>query len=133
MRKSRVKFAGKSGVIAMARRPLLTLLCGLAFLFQAFVAQTHIHGSGSAATAFYKTVVTGVQSPAKLPGQNPQDDVNKCPLCQVAVAVGATIGPNVFYVLEPPTSGIVEALRELQRPVLAARAYIWRNRGPPQH
>ena len=133
MRNSRAKFTGKPSAVAMARRPLLTLLCGLAFMFQAFVAQTHIHGSAPAATAFYKTVATGVQSPAKVPGQNPQDDINKCPLCQVAVAVGTAIGPNVFYVLEPPTSGIVEALRELQRPVQAVRAYIWRNRGPPQH
>lgn len=123
------------GAAAMARpAPILTLLCGLAFLFQAFIAQTHIHVPGVADGAVsYGAVATGVQSPAKAPDQNQRDDLSKCPFCQVAMALGATVGPSVFYVLQPPTSGVVEALREQQRPVRIARSYIWRSRGPPQH
>lgn len=110
------------------------LLCGLAFLFQAFIAQTHIHVPGVADTvSAFKVAAPAVHAPIKAPDQNQRDDLSKCPFCQAAMALGATVGPNFFYILEPPAHGMVEALRDLQRPAQAVRSYIWRSRGPPQH
>lgn len=117
----------------MRRGPVFALLCGLAFLFQAFIAQTHIHVPGGADDAVsYRAVAAAVHTPAKVPDQNQQDDLSKCPFCQAAMALGAAISPNLFYVVAPPVRGLVEALRELRQPVRIARPYIWRSRGPPQ-
>jgi len=118
----------------MARpAPIVTLLCGLAFLFQAFVAQTHIHVPGVADGAVTHGTAVAARHPAKAPDQNQQDDLSKCPFCQVAMALGATVEPSVFYILQPPPSGVVQALREQPRPARIARSYIWRSRGPPRH
>lgn len=125
----------KTRSAAAAARPrfFLTFLVLLAFLLQSQIAQTHIHISTQQAGLFAaRTVGAGAAAPVPKPDQAPQDDTNKCPLCQAAMALGAALGPNVFYVLQPALDGVVLAIRELAAPAVFQPAHVWHSRGPPQ-
>ena len=114
----------------------LRLLATLAFLFafalQSFVAQTHIHISGSRDSAFSASPSAGiVPSQDRAPNQTPLDDLSKCPVCQVAIAVGTAVGVAPFCLVQLPAEAIASSLNEVLLPIATAPAHVWNSRGPP--
>jgi hypothetical protein len=121
-------------------RHVFLLLVATAFLFQSFVAQTHIHIPSAASTA---TIVgTDADSaPAKakrdqrLPARDrlpASDDPTKCPLCQAVGHAGQFIWPAaaVFRLPQIPAAIIPLAIA-LGRTTPPA-SHNWQGRAPPR-
>lgn len=109
-------------------RLLTALVFVLAFAFQSFVAQTHIHIPG--APSGLVSALTGVSGIShQTPDQAPQDDA-KCPICQVATAMGAAIRPVVLLLSVPTFITTVHA-EDVKLPARAHPAHAWTSRGPP--
>jgi hypothetical protein len=69
------------------------------FFWISYAAQTHIHGSPSAATASAIVKSTSGKSLAKAPSNNRSDDSADCPLCQAAGLGRAIIVPLLLAIL----------------------------------
>lgn len=107
-------------------RLLTALVFILAFTFQSFVAQTHIHVYGTAGlNAAASASVTG-----KAPDQSPQDEASKCPACQLTTAMGAAVGPLAITIALPAFAVAVHP-QDLLLPARAQPAHAWTSRGPP--
>jgi hypothetical protein len=123
----------RDAILVSRSRLFWIVVCLLAFVFQGYVAQTHIHVPLS-----QDNVVIAQKSslaaklPTRAPDQTPQEDLSKCPLCQVISAIGAALSSNSIYFVQLEASGIVVALREFPRPERIAPAHVWESRGPPQ-
>jgi hypothetical protein len=111
-------------------RLLTALVFVLAFAFQSFVAQTHIHIPGAPnGLVSALTGVSGISHQA--PDQAPQDDA-KCPICQVATAMGAAVKP-VAILFALPSFITTAPVHDLTLPARAHPAHAWTSRGPPAH
>jgi hypothetical protein len=101
----------------------------LAFAFQAYVVQTHIHGQlrSAAVTAQVQAV-----SPDR-PAPNDPLDPATCKLCQEMVHSGAVLtpaGPGLVLLLDWVTAFFPPA----QVPATAIPPETgWQSRAPPQH
>ena len=122
-------------VAAAARRPYaglrlaVTLLALIAFGFQSYLVQTHIHGLPQlAASADGKQHVSPLSRNDKAPAQNGQAN---CPLCQDSLRAGSYVLPPIIATL-PPTLVVTASLIAIV-PSLAAKSvsHIWQSRGPP--
>jgi len=131
----------KTGAIALAapsRRLLLTLFCLLAFSFQSYVAQTHIHVPGIADPGISVLVSSHAQVSADAGTdsghkQLPTDDTANCPLCQAVLHAGLFVSPALLVLLLPDTQAAVGPA-----PIIASHregtpSHAWHSRGPPQH
>lgn len=116
---------------AVPARTLTVILFLLAFAFQSFVAQTHIHIPRSVDGVSAIASGAGSAKPNRAPDQPLQDDLNKCPLCQVAMAVGVAAGPASFYFDQPILAAIAALLHVVPRPQSASPAHVWNSRAPP--
>lgn len=114
--------------IAPARR-LALLAVLLAFVFQAFAVQTHLHGQPAAATLAQHVFAVG---PAKPLPADPLDSTT-CKLCQELVHAGAAMtpyGPDALLLLNWMAAFFPPA----QVPAAAiAPETGWQSRAPPQH
>lgn len=114
----------------MSMRALLAVLCILAFGFQGFVAQTHVH---DLAPMTASAAIKLMQQSKNLPLPSPlPDDSSKCPLCQLATALNAAIGVATTLIILPASGLAVLPDGTSQAVPKAAPLFIWRNRGPPQ-
>ncbi|MBV9990733.1 MAG: DUF2946 family protein [Alphaproteobacteria bacterium] len=95
----------------------LTLLALLAFTFQTYVTQTHIHAA---------PVAGGKQVPGKL------DDQASCAVCQAAIHGGHYLTPSAggFVPLTLSSYGVTIAT-EIAIFVSVA-SHSWHSRGPPR-
>lgn len=110
---------------------MLAVILLFAFAFQSFIAQTHIHlpdarGDSAAAAQGYSHA-RDKAPPAPLS----QNDADKCPLCQLGIAVGAATGAGLLYWVHPVLHFAATAVSQLAAPPSAAPAYVWNSRGPP--
>jgi hypothetical protein len=121
--------------MSQVRRAILAIVCVIAFALQGYVAQTHIHvaddslSAESTATAASQPTIS---SPSGDPDQK-QDDLSKCPLCQVSASVGHALWIGPLYLLAVSQVGSVMdpiAAEFIARD--AAPSYVWRSRGPPR-
>jgi hypothetical protein len=130
----------KGGAMALAhssRRLFLTLFCLLAFSFQSYIAQTHIHIPGRADPG----ISALASSPAKISlnaakqgkrGQLPINSDTNCPLCQTVLHAGFFLTPALLVLLLPDTQAgngpapVVASHRD------GAPSHGWQSRGPPQ-
>ncbi|HEX4177137.1 MAG TPA: hypothetical protein VHY57_01820 [Rhizomicrobium sp.] len=97
----------------------------LAFAFQAYLVQTHIHGQPAAAL-----LNRHISAPAQPSPSDPLAPGN-CALCQAILHAGAAITPDVPpFVL--PLSGIATALVAARLPSAALAPQTgWHSRAPP--
>jgi len=116
------------------------LFVATAFLFQSFVAQTHIHISSAVST----TTIVGTDAdsaPAKakrdqrLPSRGhlpASDDPIKCPLCQAVGHAGQFVWPAaaVFLLPQIPAATIPPAIA-LGR-TTGPGSHNWQGRAPPR-
>jgi hypothetical protein len=117
----------------------------IAFLFQSFVTQTHIHFPGTTDRFDGINIALGKQDAAKAaplkasahkPAQNkksPADDTSNCPLCQASALSGAFVTPAaIVFVLPSLPLSIAPAIISLA----AADAFVshsWQGRAPPRN
>ncbi|HET7335989.1 MAG TPA: hypothetical protein VFI93_12805 [Rhizomicrobium sp.] len=138
-RRIKTRALRKDGAKTLLRRQLITLVALLAFVFQGFATQTHIHRMGQVDVAFFGNALAkiGAASAAtpqksntdKLP---PLNDPVKCPLCHEMALAGHYVSPAPPQLLLPVF--LVQAL------IIAARAsahiaqnsHDWLSRGPPR-
>jgi hypothetical protein len=138
-----VRKGGAKALAAPSRRLLLTLFCLLAFSFQSYISQTHIHVPGtsdlgiSAGFSVKSPVSTDSKASTSKLSKNTRipangNDTSNCPLCQAVLHAGLFLTPALLVLLLPDTQGavgpafIVSAHRE------GAPSHAWHSRGPPQ-
>lgn len=121
-----------------SRRLFLTLFCLLAFSFQSYIAQTHIHIPGTTDLG----ISALVSAPAKISldgkkqgehGQLPANgDSSNCPLCQTVLHAGTFLTPALLVLLLPDVqAGNDPAPTTILRRD-GAPSHAWQSRGPPQ-
>lgn len=113
-----------------ALRRALTFLVAFAFLSQAFIVQTHIHGVTQETLTELSLGKTDLgHAKGKLPSL---PDEKNCPLCRLSAFVGSCVVPLVAIPL--PTD--LSALLPVPEPVLFAlvkpSSHSWQVRAPPR-
>jgi hypothetical protein len=111
------------------RQPVaLAALMVLAFLFQSYVSQTHIHLEADGITLAKVQLVTKLDSKKGAPTQQTPDN---CPLCQFYY-VGQHVPPAALIFFLPTVSvSVIEAVLAVL-PHYDAASHSWRGRAPPQ-
>jgi hypothetical protein len=116
----------------------------IAFLFQSFVTQTHIHFPGTMDRFDGINISIAKQDAAKVAPlkagahkpvpnkKSPTDDTNNCPLCQASALSGAFVTPAaIVFVLPSLPLSIAPAIISLA----VADAFVshsWQGRAPPR-
>ena len=124
MKRQRKPRAIASAFAPVRRLAMMVML--LAFAFQAYAVQTHLHGKPFAAAP-----VQLLKAPAKPLPADPLDPAT-CKLCQELVHAGAAIspgGPAFAVLLDWSTVAVPPAL--LPAATTAARTG-WQSRAPPK-
>ena len=123
---------------APSRRLLLTLFCLLAFSFQSYIAQTHIHipGTTDPGISALVSVHAPVSVNAKKQGEHKQlpanDDTANCPLCQAVLHAGIFLTPALLVLLLPDTRAAIGPVLIVVPHREGAPSHAWHSRGPPQ-
>jgi len=114
-------------------RRTIAAVAALAFLFQGYIVQTHIHSPASslrlASIARSADATHSVQSTGQK-GDADKDDPAHCPFCQELLHAGSYVTPIATIALIPP-----EHYRPAERIAgsLAVQSvsHAWRGRAPP--
>jgi hypothetical protein len=121
-------------------RLVVAALSLIAFAFQSYITQTHIHLAPSVSALAGKTVLeNGATADAvaaahrSTPEKNPaNDEPVKCPLCQAVGYAGHFVTPSAGAAMLLPTAAIsilpllTAAISPHETP-----SHIWQGRGPP--
>lgn len=137
--------AGRATLASVNQAPsfarwAITLFVFLAFAFQSYLTQTHIHVPNEGKAGVFASVeknaplakqkISGKQTPDKSPSN---DDPANCPICQQMMHSGAYVAPDFVAVLLPslPIS-ILPYVIALPATSVAV-SHVWRSRAPPHH
>ncbi len=111
----------------------------IAFAFQGFVTQTHIHFAQPLSAGARLMASADVKSPAKdtakkgIPKNAPgSDESMKCPLCQAVGYAGHFVSPSQAVLLLPASAVSILPLAILLLSPRESPSYIWQGRGPPR-
>jgi hypothetical protein len=123
-------------VAGTARIRLIALAVTIAFAFQSYIAQTHIHGAAKPSVGIAKFLAGGQVAADKSGSQNRDNDPlpsdpDKCPLCQGIAHSGAYISPASAAALLPSDIGSVMAVVQVAAIVTRTTSFIWQGRAPP--
>jgi hypothetical protein len=108
-------------------RLLLAGFMALAFFFQGYATQTHIHKQTDGATSIVSKV-DGSSRPSKVPDN---DDPANCPICQQISHAGQYVAPTwlLSFLILAAVSTI--EIVNFSIPRFDAVSHSWRGRGPP--
>lgn len=116
-------------------RVVLTLFSLLAFFFQAYVTQTHIHISAQADAAISQHdagATTIKPSPSQDRDHFPaKDDPANCPLCQQITMAGAFVSPTATGLLLPLQVQFAAPTFYAVSIILRSISHSWHGRAPP--
>jgi dienelactone hydrolase len=113
-------------------RVALVLFALLAFAFQSYVTQTHIHVGGQSFGALVQLAATdGAKSTASKDKYPANQDPSNCPICQEMVHSGSFITPSAIAALPPALAVSIVALRLEAAIAPQATSHSWRGRAPP--
>jgi hypothetical protein len=111
----------------------------IAFAFQSYVTQTHIHFPHEAAVDIFAPIeksaplVTGAlpgkQNPDKYP---PADDPANCPICQEVMHAGAFVMPDFVALLLPSQPISIVPIVIALPAAIEAISHAWQGRAPPR-
>lgn len=107
----------------------VVLLTLLAFTFQGYLTQAHIHWL-SAGAPVVADVFDGAPSPAKDKAPLKNDPAN-CPLCQQIAGAGQFVTPAAAAILLPSLSISVIEVVAAAAHFVAPASHSWRGRAPP--
>jgi hypothetical protein len=100
----------------------------LAFFFQSYATQTHIHIEPDGLTL---AKIQGGSHDAKKSGAPAQDNPNDCPLCQLLYG-GQYVAPTALIFFLPMVAvSVIEAVQAVL-PHYDAASHNWLGRAPPQ-
>ena len=119
-------------VTLQARRAVLALVCGFAFALQGYIAQTHIHIAELSAVSTASVANQPTLSSQSGDPDQKQDDLSKCPLCQVSASVGNALWSAAPILLVSLIGAVTEPIAAEFVARDAAPSDVWRSRGPPQ-
>ena len=122
-----------AGITLHSQRVFLALVCVFAFAIQGYIAQTHIHVAELAKPDV--AIVSGANHAADSQPGDPdqkQDDLSKCPYCQVSASVGSALWATPPVLLVSLIGSVVEPIAAEFIGRDAAPSYVWRSRGPPR-
>lgn len=115
------------------------LLCLVAYTFQSFVAQTHVHAPSAPvpATAGYHAGVQAdtpslaARSSEDSTKHGRRDDSSSCPLCQIVLHGGAA--PLSTFAISLPLQTAISVAPAEQAPpgAIVAVSFSWQGRAPP--
>lgn len=120
-------------------RCLVAALALIAFAFQSFLTQTHIHLSASRSLSSAQSAHTSKPTgeAASLFKKTPQrkapadDDPAKCPLCQALGYAGLYVTPAAAALLVPAAAVSILPLAVQTSSAHEAVSHNWQGRGPP--
>src|SRR6476660_3498187 len=122
--------------VAAAR--LVVLVTLLAFGFQTYLTQTHVHfaSEGQPSRVHTQLVLGGGKvstgAPVDRKDRYPaNEDPANCPLCQELIHAGQFVTPAASALLVPSLSLSVIELTVQYAPLLHTVTHIWRGRAPP--
>ena len=110
------------------QRLLLIAVMALAFFFQSYASQTHIHLEADGITLAKLQLVTKVDSKKDVPAQPAPDN---CPLCQFLYA-GQHVPPAALIFFLPMVSVSAIEIVQAVLPHYDAVSHTWLGRAPPQ-
>jgi hypothetical protein len=114
-----------------ALRLAISLFVMLAFGFQSYIAQTHIHLKPDTFSSYAKLDhESGKQNPSdKFPANG---DPANCPICQEILHSGQFITPTAALLVLPTVAvSIIKIVVDI--PIVAERpSHAWRSRAPPK-
>jgi hypothetical protein len=128
-------------VNAAGWRLVVTTLALIAFAFQGYVTQTHIHFLPPISATTLKAAAASDLNPLKtsgvlqrkVPEKTPSnEDPMKCPLCQAVGYAGHFVTPSSSAPVLLPTTAI--SILPVALAILSPRetpSHIWQGRGPP--
>jgi hypothetical protein len=131
----------KGSAMALAhssRRLFLTLFCLLAFSFQSYIAQTHIHIPGttdpgiSALTSSLAKISPDAKKQSDRNRLPANSDTSNCPLCQTVLHAGFFLTPALLVLLLPDTQAGNGPAPVAVSHHDGAPSHAWQSRGPPQ-
>lgn len=118
----------------------ITLLVFLAFAFQSYVTQTHIHFPGERAVNIFAPVEkSGALAKLKLPSKHnpdkypPGDDPANCPICQEVMHSGAFVMPDFVAMVLPSQPVSIVPLVIALPAIIETSSHAWQGRAPPHH
>ena len=97
----------------------------LAFSWQSFVTQTHIHPGTLPIAAAH------VAGPQIAPSQPAPEQPIDCPICHAAALSGHYLTPGPALVLAVVATAIWRFAPVASAPSRATRSHAWRSRAPP--
>jgi hypothetical protein len=106
-----------------AGRLAVTMLMLVAFVFQNYVTQTHIHLTPAMAAA--------IGAPAEHEKYPAKGDPSNCPICQEIAHAGAFVTPSTAPLLLPTFNVSTIALVVEAPIVIHALSHNWQGRAPP--
>lgn len=104
-------------------RLVIASLALLAFAFQSYVLQTHIHIAGDSRPAAH-----GVHHGKAPLGEDPSN----CPICQEILHAGQFVAPTAQVFLPPFAAVSTILLVDATSPVVVALSHNWQGRAPPR-
>jgi hypothetical protein len=118
-------------------RVFVATLALIAFAFQGYISQTHVHvqlaGLAVSNVAAVKHSASDAACSQHAPDKTPaREDPMKCPLCQVVGYAGHFVTPSAAASLLLPRTAI--SILPLAIALLSPRespSHIWQGRGPP--
>lgn len=111
-----------------ALRFALTVVALLAFTFQSYVVQTHIHLVGRNVVALGMATSEARSKPEKFPANQ---DPSNCPLCQELLHSGNFVAPSAIAAL-PPALAISTIVIRLETEIAPQPiSHSWHGRAPP--
>jgi hypothetical protein len=115
----------------------ITLFVFLAFAFQSYVTQTHIHFAHESAVNIFAAAekapasaqAPGKQNPDKYP---PNDDPANCPICQEVMHSGAYVMPDFVALLLPSQPISIVPISIALPAIIETVTHTWQGRAPPR-
>jgi hypothetical protein len=116
----------------------ITLFVFLAFAFQSYVTQTHIHFPHEAAVDIFASAdqnralndqAPGKHNPDKYP---PNDDPANCPICQEVMHTGAFVMPDFVALLLPSQPISIVPIVIALPAAIETVSHAWQSRAPPR-
>jgi len=100
----------------------------LAFLWQSFVAQTHVHFERLASQNLANTQAPATNDPER---SKPGDPVTHCPVCRAVAHAGVFLPSAPIALPAAAATIVVVAIAVLTSLILRLASHLWRSRAPP--
>ena len=115
--------------ILRARWTAILLAALLAFSWQSFVTQTHVHFGADA----HMAAVSGETSSAARhdTGKGSPDTPANCPICEEIAHNGLYLLPILAVLEAPEPAPVWQAVTALRARAVRKPSHVWRSRAPP--